>query len=82
MVDIVGKYNYFMLAEYLRTYGVFLGVETLDEELYYKSGNDVKVDFGCDDYVVLLMVLLIVFLLEVEFGGGARGGEFEFFTSD
>jgi hypothetical protein len=81
-VDIAGKYNHFTLAEYLRTHGVPLGVETSDEESHYKSGNDAKADFGRDDYVAPSMASPTAPPLEVEPGGGARGGESEFLTPD
>lgn len=81
-VDIAGKYNHFTLAEYLRTHGVPLGVETSDEESHYKSGNDAKADFGRDDYVAPSMASPTAPPLEVEPGGGARGGESELLTPD
>ena len=81
-VDIAGKYNHFTLAEYLRTHGVPLGVETSDEESHYKSGNDAKAEVGRDDYVAPSMASPTAPPLEVEPGGGARGGESELLTPD
>jgi len=101
-VDIAGKYNHFTLAEYLRTHGVPLGVETSDENAsrrtprgkppsgslseasHYKkkSGNDAKADFNGDEYVAPSMASPSAPPMEVEPGGGARGGESELLTPE